>query len=134
MGTHPYCFGDKLFLQQEGGPIGMRFTASLANLEMKMWDRAWTNLMVRENLHYLMFLRYVDDVQLVLPIISKGWFWNGKDFAYSTDQEKADAEADVSDEHRTTIQITKVMCSLVEFLQFTGEVTDFGYCNMGGKW
>ena len=36
MGTHPYCFGEELFLQQEGGPIGMRFTASLANLVMKM--------------------------------------------------------------------------------------------------
>ena len=35
MGTHVYTFCDKLYLQQSGGPIGMRFTASLASLIMK---------------------------------------------------------------------------------------------------
>ena len=39
MGTHVYSFGDKIYLQKRGGPIGMRFTASLANLVMKKWDQ-----------------------------------------------------------------------------------------------
>ena len=70
MGTHTYSFGDKLFLQQEGGPIGMRFTASLANVTMNMWDRAWSKVMEMEKLTHYLFLRYLDDVRLFLPALN----------------------------------------------------------------
>ena len=56
MGTYPYSFGDKLFLQQEGGPTGMRFTNSLANVTMNMWDRAWSKVMDMEKLTHYLFL------------------------------------------------------------------------------
>ena len=76
MSTHAYSFSDKLFLQQLGGPIGMRFTASLANLVMKMYDKAWCDLLERENIFYHMYLRYMDDVRLFLPSLNRGWSWN----------------------------------------------------------
>ena len=41
MTTHVYDFCGKIFLQTNGGPIGLRSTASLANLIMKIWDLAW---------------------------------------------------------------------------------------------
>ena len=66
MGTHAYSFGDKLFLQQERGPIGMRFTASLANVTMNMWDKAWSKVMEMEKLTHYLFLRYLDNVRLFL--------------------------------------------------------------------
>ena len=111
MGTHPYCFGDKLLLQQEGGPIGMRFTASLAGVVMKMWDKAWYNLMEREGLSHLLFLRYVDDVRLILPALNKGWYWNGENFEYSDDRKEIDLNENVPDDHRTTVEIAKAMSS-----------------------
>ena len=40
MSTHVYNFGPNLYIQCTGGPIGMRFTASLANIVMKQWDKA----------------------------------------------------------------------------------------------
>ena len=121
MGTHPYSFGDKLMVQQEGGPIGMRFTASLANLIMKMWDRAWYKLMEREGITHYLFLRYVDDVRLILPSLKKGWFWDGENFSYSELQRQKDEVSGVSNEHRTTVEVTKAMSSILYFLQFTGE-------------
>ena len=48
MGTHTYTFCGKTYLQESGGPIGMRFTASLANLIMKKWDTRWLKLCERE--------------------------------------------------------------------------------------
>ena len=36
MSTHVYKFGNKYFLQHQGGPIGLRSTASLASLTMKI--------------------------------------------------------------------------------------------------
>ena len=44
MNTHIYSFGSDLYLQQSGGPIGMRFTAALANIIMKYWDLKWLEL------------------------------------------------------------------------------------------
>ena len=61
MNTHIYRFGNNLYLQQSGGPIGMRFTAALANIVMKMWDLTWIKLMKREKMEWNLYLRYVDD-------------------------------------------------------------------------
>ena len=44
MNTHIYFFGGKLFLQKESGPIGLRSTACLAAIVMKLWDLAWLSL------------------------------------------------------------------------------------------
>ena len=41
MATHVYSFGGKVFLQADGGPIGLKLTAALAALIMKLWDIAW---------------------------------------------------------------------------------------------
>ena len=55
-------------------------------------------------------MRHVDDVGLVLPALQKGWYWNGENFCFFTEEEEDDI-----------IQITKAMCSMVKFLQFTRE-------------
>ena len=83
MNTHVYQFGPDLFLQQSGGPIGMRFTAALASVVMKMWDSCWIKLMKREGLMWDLYARYVDDCRLFIPSINKGWFWDGSGFKYS---------------------------------------------------
>ena len=44
MGTHVYYFAGKFFLQSDSGPIGLRSTACLAALIMKIWDKAWIEL------------------------------------------------------------------------------------------
>ena len=50
MATHVYTFGGRYFLQKEGGPIGLRSTACLASLIMKIWDLAWVELLNREGI------------------------------------------------------------------------------------
>ena len=40
MSNHLYTFGGNTYIQASGGPIGMRATASLANVIMKVWDVA----------------------------------------------------------------------------------------------
>ena len=72
MSTHVYSSGPDLYIQCAGGPIGMRFTASLANIVMKQWDKAWVKLLKRENLKFDLFLRYVDDCRLFMPSINPG--------------------------------------------------------------
>ena len=90
MNTHVYSFGPDLFLQQSGGPIGMRFTAALANVVMKMWDCSWIDLMKKEGVKWDLYLRYVDDCRLFLPSFNRGWFWDGAHLTYSKERAEED--------------------------------------------
>ena len=121
MNTHIYQFGEDLYLQQSGGPIGMRFTAALASVVMKMWDLAWLAIMKRENIVWDLYLRYVDDCRLFFPTFNKGWYWNGNKFVFSREREAIDMKSEETDEHRTAMIISEAMSSLVPFLKFTGE-------------
>ena len=46
---------------------------------------------------------------------------NGENFKFSKQREQEDVKENLSDEHRTTKEITKAMSSLVYFLRFTGK-------------
>ena len=63
MCTHIYNFCGRYHIQVDGGPIGLRSTASLAALIMKLWDVSWMQLMKREGIEILEFSRYVDDAR-----------------------------------------------------------------------
>ena len=121
MGSHVYRFNGDLYIQCRGGPIGMRFTASLASVVMKFWDIKWIELLRRENIKFDMYLRYVDDCRLFLPIINKGWAWKNNMMVYSDQQRIDDECSQEPDISRTTKIITAAMCSLTRFLVFTGE-------------
>ena len=121
MSTHIYSFGQDLYMQCTGGPIGMRFTASLANVVMKLWDKRWVELLQREGLRFDLFLRYVDDCRLFMPSLNPGWIWREGGFEYSETQKELDEKSGVSHVQRTTREITKAMCELTDFLTFTGE-------------
>jgi hypothetical protein len=41
MNTHQYSFDGKMFLQNAGGPIGLRVTCAIARVVMNTWDRKW---------------------------------------------------------------------------------------------
>ena len=99
----------------------MRFTASLANLIMKKWDMKWQELCEREGLVVDMQLRYVDDCRVFCPFINEGWKWRDGGFHFSWQDRENDLKSGQSDIQRTTLEITNSMCSLVEFLEFTGE-------------
>ena len=56
-------------------------------------------------------------------MINRGWWWNGNKFHFSWrrfDSDGSDLESNIK---RNTAEITKMMCSLVPFLKFTGEDT-----------
>ena len=80
----------------------MRSTASLAGVVMKIWDRAWEKLVMREKLIVDLTLRYVDDVRVFLPSLNEGWEWNGRNFSFSWERRKRELESGESDSWRTT--------------------------------
>ena len=64
----------------------MRFTASLANIVMKVWDIAFRELLQREGIIVKLYLRYVDDCRPFLNAINRGWVWNGSRLVFSEEE------------------------------------------------
>ena len=121
MSTHVYTFQGKYFIQRDGGPIGLRCTASLAALIMKLWDVLWLRLLDKEGISLIDFLRYVDDARSFLQPLLEGWRWDGKSFKFSEDWYTEDMLSGLTDDERTTREMVAAMSSLIDFLKFEGE-------------
>ena len=124
MCTHVYSFAGKIFLQCNGGPIGLRSTATLAGLTMKLWDVAFALLLEREQISVDEFFRYVDDVRVFLAPLCEGWRWNGTCFEFSETWKAEDLVSGESDDMRTMKELNKAMSSIVSFLKFESEVAE----------
>ena len=98
MSTHLYTFGGETYMQAAGGPIGMRSTACLAAVVMKVWDESWKKLMRREGVIIDLMLRYVDDCRAFMPSLNEGWFWNGRGFEFSWDKREEQLRSEETDE------------------------------------
>lgn len=117
-------FCGKFYLQVEGGPIGLRSTACLASLIMKLWDTALLRLLKREGISIVDLFRYVDDVRQFMRPFREGIRWNGEHFVHCDVAESEDLTSGLSDQQRTMKEIVKAMSSLTSFLQFEGEVSE----------
>ena len=85
MSTHVYYFAGKFYLQRDSGPIGLRSTACLAALIMKLWDLAWQKLAEREGLQLVDYFRYVDDCRNMLLCLLEGWRWEDGEFKFKSE-------------------------------------------------
>ena len=121
MSTHIYSFEGELFLQVIGGPIGLRSTAAIANLIMKIWDSTYLKLLNKEPIEVLLYFRYVDDNRSFTRPIREGYRWvdNGLKFSYKWQRE--DIQSGKDDQQRTCEILVKAMNSISRYLQFTPE-------------
>ena len=113
MGTHVYEFAGRYYVQVDGGPIGLRSTACLASLIMKIWDCAWQKLLEREEIESLDMFRYVDDVREFARPLLPGVRWTGEHFVFKVEWEKEDLESNLNPQQRTTREFVAAMLSLV---------------------
>ena len=65
-------FGEKYYLQEEGGPIGLRSTCSIARLVMMWWDDQLVVALESRNIKMISGARYMDDVRVWLQAIRIG--------------------------------------------------------------
>ena len=121
MSSHVYRFCGRYFLQADGGPIGLRSTACLASMIIKLWHKVWTQLLDREGLTWYEYFRYVDDSRTFCPPLSAGWYWDRQQFTFCEQRYTEDMSDTKTDDERTTTELTKAMSSLVDYLVFEGE-------------
>ena len=57
----------------------------------------------------------------MLFALAEGWRWVEGGFKFSSTWQSEDLNSDVTDSHRTMLEVTKAMSSLISYIQFEGE-------------
>ena len=61
MSSHVYIVGDVIYLQADGGPIGLELTGALSRPFMMRWDRLYLKAVHDAGIRMLIYERFVDD-------------------------------------------------------------------------
>lgn len=68
MRNHMYSFNNKIYKQEDGGPIGDELSQAIARIVMQWWDKQFLDKCNSLGVDILMYLRYVDDANVaVIP-------------------------------------------------------------------
>ena len=70
MKNHLYQFDGKVMRQKRGGPIGLGLTGDVAQIFMVWWDQQMIKKLEANGMRVLLYLRYVDDIIVVVRDMS----------------------------------------------------------------
>ena len=122
MSTHRYSFAGKTYLQNSGGPIGLRATCAVARVVMNTWDTKWMEMMTTNNLAIITGVRYMDDIRAFLHAIRAGWrMWDGR-LCFCEEWKMEDMKDGKSATRRTAEILLNLMNQIMPFLKFTMEI------------
>ena len=111
-----YSFGGNLYRQLKGAGIGLRASACMAKILMGMIDKTWAATQNLWSLVVAIYIRYIDDLRLLLYPINKGWSWGKGGWVY---------DANVMDDRdamtRTKEEIAKTFNDVIKFIEYTTE-------------
>ena len=114
---HMYQFEGVMRLQKEGGPIGLRLTGVVARLVMQHWESKFRQLAEENHLEIYMFAWYVDDVNLIMKSLGKGWRWNGIKLEWREEWESEDCKLIEEDDVRTMREVKKMSDSILPIVK-----------------
>ena len=119
-----YRFGNKVYKQMSGGPIGARITMACSRLVMQQWGHAYTTILLKANIKLRLFGNYVDDVRQGTNLIPKGYRFKSLQLEFSIEWQEQDEQEGLSDLKRMSNVCREVMNSINPDLQFTTETEE----------
>ena len=72
MRNHLYKVGDQVYLQMEGGPIGLELTGAASRAFMWRWDQMYIRKAKKAGIEIIKYERYVDDSNQIAVVPEKG--------------------------------------------------------------
>ena len=120
MKSHTYVFDSKVRKQEVGGAIGLDLTGTLAQVFMMWWDREVRRRLASIGINIRLYLRYVDDINIVIEVPRKGARYVSGRLAYC--EEDVDSDKDIEDDKRAMLLFQQVGNSIHESIQLEIEV------------
>ena len=118
-----YRFGQKIYHQQSGGPIGARITMACSRLVMQQWGESYTKILLRSNIRLRLFGNYVDDIRQGTNHIPRGFKFIklGDVIKFRQEWKDQDEMENLSDLKRMGNVCREIMDSINPDLRFTIE-------------
>ena len=119
---HYYTFGNKVYHQRKGGPIGLRGTCAVARVTMQLFDIMWRERLDGAKITTWLLARYMDDARAFMPAFKHGLRWVNNKLQFCQ-------QWVVEDGHLTPTELTKqilagTMQGIEAFLEFTFETCE----------
>ncbi len=92
MKNHLYKVGDQVYLQKEGGPIGLELTGAASRAFMWRWDRIYLKNARKAGINILKYERYVDDSNQIAVVPEKGAKYDASSKKVKVDDELKDLQ------------------------------------------
>ena len=124
--SHLYSFAGKVYLQSDGGPIGVRLAGTVARVVMGEWDMSLNRLMKENKMTTWMISRYVDDVTAVVTALRRGVRWDRQQqrLAFCKRWELEDLKENPSPTKKTMEVLKDMMNSIYRNIQVTVEIPE----------
>jgi hypothetical protein len=78
MGNHMFIFDGQVYLQTEGGAIGLRLTWLVARVIMDRWEGKMKMKITLNFMEYYLLVKYVDNVYVFVNHIGNGMRWSNE--------------------------------------------------------
>ena len=77
LSSHTYKVGDEIYLQTEGGPIGLELTGAVCRPFMISWDKKYLRMVKDAGIMMVMYKRYIDDSNQLARVPPEGAVYDG---------------------------------------------------------
>ena len=124
MESHVYCVGDRVFLQQSGGPIGLELTGAVSRPFMARWDRKYLENVRKAGMKMLLYERYVDDSNQVAVVPPRGWEYDrGEKKVVESQRRNAEKdEDDIPDDQRMAKILLEIANDVMECIKMEADM------------
>ena len=119
MSHHVYRVGDKTFLQQGGGPIGLELTGAVSRAFMHRWDKLYLEKVRRSGVKMKMYERYVDDSNQIAIVPPPGSVFDAEENKVVVDPQKDDQ--DLPGDERLAKLLLDIANSVMGCIQMEGD-------------
>ena len=117
--AHVYEYGGRIFVQSDGGPIGLSLSGAIGRTTMAVWDGEVGRLCKENGIVMRFRRRYVDDCNGTIQGWRKGWRWGVERMEWKRGWEKEEMVLMEEDDVRCWREWAKMVDTIWQFIQVT---------------
>ena len=125
--NHVYIFKGKIYLQTDKGPIGLRFTGSVARLILIYFDNIFMDIAIKAGIKIVLYRRFVDDINCCSKVVKYGMKYCKDDqtIKYCQDQYEEDIQSGMSVQAKTFSILKLIANSIVDMISWEVDLPEY---------